>query len=314
MVAAALLGVGVSKAPQAKAANLHWDADLTAAGNNISNGTGLGGAGTWDTSSLEWFNGTSNQAWSNSSLDVAYFSGTAGVVALGEAITVGGLNFGVTGYSITGNTLTLSPPTGTRAAEVAVTNNGNGTNRATLSSLLAGTSGLTKTGNGTLVLTNSANSFTGDVTVKAGTLVVSANGQLGLGAGPVAAVDAAAAGHAAAAIAATAAAEHGRDATRLKVPQDHGALLAPGREDRPPAVERQAPRPAGLPGGGRAALEVLLDGFRERHVLRREEAAVHGCVLFLGCVGLVSGPSAPPSFELSARSGELGRAGRHFRF
>jgi len=29
MVAAALLGVGVSKAPQAKAANLHWDADLT---------------------------------------------------------------------------------------------------------------------------------------------------------------------------------------------------------------------------------------------------------------------------------------------
>ncbi|MFZ9436639.1 MAG: beta strand repeat-containing protein, partial [Opitutales bacterium] len=188
MVAAALLGVGVSKAPQAKAANLHWDADLTAAGNNISNGTGLGGAGTWDTSSLEWFNGTSNQAWSNSSLDVAYFSGTAGVVALGEAITVGGLNFGVTGYSITGNTLTLSPPTGTRAAEVAVTNNGNGTNRATLSSLLAGTSGLTKTGNGTLVLTNSANSFTGDVTVKAGTLVVSANGQLGLGAGPVAAV------------------------------------------------------------------------------------------------------------------------------
>ncbi len=62
MVAAALLGVGVSKAPQAKAANLYWDSDATAVGNNISNGTGLGGAGTWDTSSLEWFNGTDNVA------------------------------------------------------------------------------------------------------------------------------------------------------------------------------------------------------------------------------------------------------------
>jgi autotransporter-associated beta strand protein len=184
MVAAALLGVGICRVPQAKAANLYWDNDATFTGNNISTGAGLGGTGNWDTTAQKWFNGTSDIAWSNSALDVAYFTGTAGTVNLGEAITVGGLNFGVTGYNITGDILTLAAPTGTRAPEVAVSV----VSRATISSTLAGSAGLTKTGNGTLVLANSANTFTGDVTVRQGTLVVSSAGQLGLGTGPVAAV------------------------------------------------------------------------------------------------------------------------------
>jgi autotransporter-associated beta strand protein len=184
MVAAALLGVGVSRAPQAKAANLYWDSDATSGGNNISTGAGLGGAGTWDTSSAKWFDGTNDIAWSNSALDVAYFTGTAGTVALGGPITVGGLNFGVTGYTLSGNTLTLSPPTGSASPAITVTNNGRWTNRATISSALAGTSGFTKTGNGTLVLTadNSAG-LSGDIAIKGGSLVITAANQLGAATG-----------------------------------------------------------------------------------------------------------------------------------
>lgn len=173
MVAAALLGVGVSKAPQAKAANLYWDSDATAAGNNISNGTGLGGAGTWDTSELEWFNGTDNVAWSNSALDVAYFTGTAGTVTLGGPITVGGLVFTGADYTLTGGTLTLAAATG--APEIAVTNG----NVATLASVIAGTSGLTKTGEGTLRLTQAANTYAGTTTIAGGLLIISDASQLG---------------------------------------------------------------------------------------------------------------------------------------
>ena len=184
MVAAALLGVGISRAPQAKAANLYWDNDATAPGNNISTGAGLGGAGTWDTTASEWFNGTDNSVWSNSGLDVAYFTGTAGTVVLGGPITVGGLNFGVGGYTLSGSTLTLSPPTGSNSPVISVTNNGSWTNRATISSALAGTSGFTKTGNGTLVLTadNSAG-LSGDIAVKGGTLVITNANQLGASTG-----------------------------------------------------------------------------------------------------------------------------------
>ncbi|MEY4445497.1 MAG: hypothetical protein RL444_610 [Verrucomicrobiota bacterium] len=173
MVAAALLGVGVSKAPQAKAANLYWDSDATAAGNNISNGTGLGGAGTWDTSSLEWFNGTDNVAWSNSALDIAFFTGTAGTVTLGGPITVGGLNFGGADFTVAGDTLTLAASSG--APSISVTNG----NVATVSTTIAGTSGMTKIGNGVLKLTNPGNNYTGTTTISAGTLVVTSAGALG---------------------------------------------------------------------------------------------------------------------------------------
>ncbi|MFM2212180.1 MAG: hypothetical protein RL639_1374, partial [Verrucomicrobiota bacterium] len=188
MVAATLLGVGVSRAPQAKAANLYWDSDATATGNNISTGASLGGPGTWDTTAAEWFDNSTNQAWSNSALDVAYFTGAAGTVSLGEAITVGGLNFGVTGYTLTGNTLTLSPPSGSGSPVIAVTNNGSWTNRATITSALAGTSGLTKSGNGTLVLTGNNNGLSGDIAIKAGTLVITNANQLGAASGSAIAV------------------------------------------------------------------------------------------------------------------------------
>ena len=129
MVAAALLGVGVSQAPQAKAANLYWD---SANGNTA----GLGGTGNWDTTSAFWSStsaGTDPVTANFTANDIAYFTGTAGTVTLGGPITIGGLNFGVGGYTLTGSTLTLAAPIGTNSPVIAVTNDGLGTNRATIS-------------------------------------------------------------------------------------------------------------------------------------------------------------------------------------
>ena len=109
MVAAALLGVGVSTAPQAKAANLYWDAANGAT-------TGLGGTGTWDTTSAFWSStaaGTDAAAIATfTANDIAYFTGTAGEVTLGGATTIGGLVFTGADFTLTGSTLTLAAPVG----------------------------------------------------------------------------------------------------------------------------------------------------------------------------------------------------------
>ncbi|PHX58853.1 MAG: hypothetical protein CK522_01995, partial [Opitutia bacterium] len=102
MVAAALLGVAVSTAPQAKAANVYWDSDASTAGNSTTLGTNLGGSGTWDTSTANWYNGSAELAWNNANLDTAvlwgagdYFPSSPSLttVSLGAGITVGGLTF-----------------------------------------------------------------------------------------------------------------------------------------------------------------------------------------------------------------------------
>ncbi|MFZ9363724.1 MAG: beta strand repeat-containing protein, partial [Arenimonas sp.] len=184
MVAAASLSVGLI--PRARAANFFWDTNGATAG--------LGGAtGNWDTTTANWFNaGSATTAVGDQETavaaftanDVAYFAGTAGSVTLTAPITVGGLNFGVTGYTLTGSTLTLAAPTGSGSPVITVNNNGLGTNRAIISSTLAGTSGFTKTGNGTLVLTadNSAG-LSGDIAIRGGALVITNANQLGAATG-----------------------------------------------------------------------------------------------------------------------------------
>ena len=87
MVAAALISIGISTTPKAKAANLYWDA------NGISGG--VGGTGNWDNTSVFWSTtsaGTDAAAvGSFSSADIAYFTGTAGTATLTGPITIGGL-------------------------------------------------------------------------------------------------------------------------------------------------------------------------------------------------------------------------------
>jgi fibronectin-binding autotransporter adhesin len=84
----------------AQATDLYWS----------GNGTTIGGAGNWDTSTTQWgssYSGPFSSIWNNSSTDTARFSGTAGTVTNATGITVGGLWFDTTGYVVT-NTTTLT--------------------------------------------------------------------------------------------------------------------------------------------------------------------------------------------------------------
>lgn len=170
MVAATLIGVGITTPPKAQAANLYWDAD-----NGSTAGTG--GTGSWDTTSAFWSptaEGTNASAIASfSSLDTAFFAGTAGTATLAGPVTIGGLVFSGADFTVAGSTLTLAANSG--APSVSVT----GGNVATLSSVVAGTSGLTKTGNGVLRLTNAPNSYSGVTTISGGALVISSGTALG---------------------------------------------------------------------------------------------------------------------------------------
>jgi autotransporter-associated beta strand protein len=170
MVAAALLGVAVSSAPKAQAANLYWDMDTATAG--------TGGTGSWtnDTSSnwsLTAAGDTAAGAGTFGASDVAFFTGAAGTVTLGGPITIGGLVFSGADFTVTGDTLTLAAASG--APTISVT----GGNIATLSSIVTGTSGLTKSGNGVLRLTHASNGYSGITTISGGSLVISSGTALG---------------------------------------------------------------------------------------------------------------------------------------
>ena len=138
--------------------------------------SGGGGAGTWDVNTTaNWFNGSAAVKWpvAGGTNDDAVFAGTSGTVSLAAGgVTANDLAFNTPGYTIQNNTLTLD---GTAPAITTAS----GT--ATIASVVAGAAGLTKAGSGTLVLSGS-NSFTGNVTVNAGTLKVAHSNALGSGA------------------------------------------------------------------------------------------------------------------------------------
>lgn len=144
---------------------LSWD------GIDTSTSGAQGGNGTWDSSTSNWWNGTSDVVWPGSGTDNdAVFGGTAGTVTLGSAISVNDLTFNSSGYILSGaQTLTLNgtTPTITTASGVTAII---GNNTATV---LAGSSGLIKTGAGTLILNgNAVNTFTGGLTLNRGTLTL----------------------------------------------------------------------------------------------------------------------------------------------
>ncbi|WP_363799607.1 autotransporter-associated beta strand repeat-containing protein [Lysobacter firmicutimachus] len=149
-----------------QAADRYWDFNGTA--------VGTGGSGTWNLTSPFWSpngDGVSGpfSAWNNAAIDNAFFGGTAGTVTLGVPITAHNLTFLTGGYTLTGSTLTLAGTTPTIAANAGTT---------TLSSVIAGTAGLTKTGGGGLVL-NGVNTFSGVINLNAGSLSVSGDSALG---------------------------------------------------------------------------------------------------------------------------------------
>jgi autotransporter-associated beta strand protein len=154
---------------------LYWDANGAA---------GRGGTGTWSNanSQLGWTTNSSGlaasgtYAWgSTNGTDyyagaglTANFGGTAGTVTIsGTVDALSGLTFETTGYTLTSGTITLA---GASAADNTISVS---TGTATINSVLAGSTGLTKAGSGTAAL-SAANTYTGTTTVNAGTLQANA--------------------------------------------------------------------------------------------------------------------------------------------
>ena len=96
----------------------------------------------------------------------AIFGGTAGTVTIGSAITAGGLTFSTTGYTL------ASGPGGSLATASISVDSGLS---ATVSATLTGTAGLGKGGAGTLILSGTANDYSGSTSVAEGTLQAGAS-------------------------------------------------------------------------------------------------------------------------------------------
>ena len=148
---------------QSFAATYYWDGATPA-------GAPGGGAGTWDTSSTNWDTSLSGGdiAWSNTFFDTAVFGGTAGTVNLGNNISVGGLQFNTTGYTIS---------TGANTLSFSDTNNSilfNNIATATITGAVGGTGNLSLTAStpataGTLTLNGtSAGGWTGTTMIHSG--------------------------------------------------------------------------------------------------------------------------------------------------
>ncbi len=153
------LTLAVFATPAAAQTTYNWDAGITGGPND--------GSGTWSLTSNNWWTGSSDVLWPNTTSYAAQFgSGSGGTsaysVALDPAgVTAGGVTFQNQAYTLTGSTLTLGgTPTVTVNAGVG-----------TINSVITGGGGLTKAGNGTLVL-GGINSYTGATVVSGGNLKI----------------------------------------------------------------------------------------------------------------------------------------------
>lgn len=155
----------------AQAQTLEWDgAGATA------NGTVEGGSGTWDATTENWTSdgGTANEEWTDDAK--AVFGGTAGTVTVDGTQDVQNITFDVDGYTVTGGTLNYTN-TDPDPVTDPITDTDRGimvrTGTATIASDIVSTTGLTKAGSGTLVLSGS-NSISGTLRVQGGHLVATA--------------------------------------------------------------------------------------------------------------------------------------------
>ncbi len=145
----------------------YWDG-AGPAGNSVVDG----GGGTWDDGSFNWTNvgGTTNLPWASSS---AVFQTIGGDVAVVGPKDVVGLDFQVDGYALTGDALTF---TGPGAGPINVADD-----TASISNNLIAANGLSKTGDGRLVL-DGDNSGVSGLTVTGGLVQVGTNTAAGSGA------------------------------------------------------------------------------------------------------------------------------------
>ncbi len=149
-VVAILLAVQSS----APAATYSWDPGQT--------GTSAGGGtGNWNTSSLFWYSGTADVVWTSG--NNAVFGGGAGAVSVKSGISVNNLTFNSSGYSLTGNTLTIT------GGSVSVPSG-----IATISSVITAPAGITELGAGDLILSGNLNlAATSSLNIGGGTVTLS---------------------------------------------------------------------------------------------------------------------------------------------
>ena len=159
-----LLAIGlIAGAPFAglHAQSLHWDGTDTNANANGGNGTWQDGASNWDSAATAG----ANTPWSSAIPNDAVFGGVAGTVTIAPAgVTAHNLTFNLPNYTIGGGVLTLAGATPT------LSNGGT----ATITSVIAGTNGLTKRGAGVATLSG-AGDFAGGTRLQGGTLDVAGN-------------------------------------------------------------------------------------------------------------------------------------------
>lgn len=135
----------------------YWDPGFTKVA------PGSGGNGNWDSTSTNWFIGSSDTKWVSN--NVANFAGSAGTVALNANETADGLTFTTGGYILNGTSILtlggtpiITLPGGTAEIDCAI----------------AGTAGIIENGSGTLTL-GGINTFGGAVTIgDGGALVLNA--------------------------------------------------------------------------------------------------------------------------------------------
>ena len=158
--------VVVSLSTNALAGSLQWAGSTT--------GLATGTSNTWDTdTTANWSDGIGLVNWPapGGTDDDAVFAGAAGTVTL-STVTANDITFNSNGYTLSGGTLTLngSTPTITNATGID----------ATISSVINGSSGLVKSGDGILTLSGN-NGYSGGTTISGGTVVAANNSALGSG-------------------------------------------------------------------------------------------------------------------------------------
>jgi autotransporter-associated beta strand protein len=134
-----------------------WDNDGVAGGSRTATGVGTGGTGTWNATNRKWYNGSAEVPWVSGTN--AAFWGTAGTVTVSGTQSVHSLAFKTNSYTLTGGTVALAGSSVTVDSGIA----------ATINSVLSGSVGLTKNGNGTLNL-GASNNYTGGTTIAVGVL------------------------------------------------------------------------------------------------------------------------------------------------
>ncbi len=139
---------------------LTWD------GSDTGTAGAQGGIGNWNSNTTSnWWNGATNEVWptTGGTDDNAVFAGTAGTVTVATAgVAARSITVNTTPYTFTGGPIILN-------GQNPVINADHGANFTTITSIIAGSAGLTKSGPSTLQV-RAANRYQGDTRVLQGIL------------------------------------------------------------------------------------------------------------------------------------------------